>query len=282
MDKPKRETTTNIKSNIEWHPAFVEALKHVLAPYKDVLSFETEHSLTAAPLQIDLLVIKKEKNVVIKMKIALIFLLHNILEYKSPDDYLSIDDFYKVYAYVCLYKSFEKVDIKDLTLTFSLSHYPKEVIKHLQDVRKFKIEKMHNGIYYVSGDIIPIQFIVNTELDEDENLFLNSLTKSLSENKINSLLKEIAEVEKTKQENITAFVDAIIRGNKEKFSEVIKMSDLSTLAEVFRGTKCAEIWKADGIEQGIEQGIEKFDELLEQGYSRQEAKEILKRKTVSA
>ncbi|GMO30909.1 MAG: hypothetical protein Ta2B_11850 [Termitinemataceae bacterium] len=50
--------------------------------------------------------------------------------------------------------------------------------------------------------------IVNTELDEDENLFLNSLTKSISENRINTLLDEIAKTEKATEENITAFIDA--------------------------------------------------------------------------
>ncbi|GMO41629.1 MAG: hypothetical protein Ta2B_21540 [Termitinemataceae bacterium] len=98
--------------------------------------------------------------------------------------------------------------------------------------------------------------IVNTELDEDENLFLNSLTRSISENRINTLLDEIAKTEKATEENITAFVDAIVRGNKEKFAEVAKMSDLSSLAEIFEGTKCAEIWETHGIERGREEGRE--------------------------
>ena len=41
----------------------------------------------------------------IQKNIGRIFRQYNIVEYKSPDDYLSIDDFYKVYAYCCLYKS---------------------------------------------------------------------------------------------------------------------------------------------------------------------------------
>ncbi|GMO35419.1 MAG: hypothetical protein Ta2B_15440 [Termitinemataceae bacterium] len=82
----KTEKTTS--DYIQWHPAFVEALKHDLSSYKDVLTFKDEHQLTGAPLKIDVLVIKKEKNVVIKNKIAALFLPHNIVEYKSPDDYL--------------------------------------------------------------------------------------------------------------------------------------------------------------------------------------------------
>ncbi|GMO39020.1 MAG: hypothetical protein Ta2B_18560 [Termitinemataceae bacterium] len=167
---------------------------------------------------------------------------------------LSINNFYKAFAYLYLYKSFENIDITDMTLTFSVSHYPREVIKHLQNVRKLNVTKKYNGIYYVTGDLIPIQFIINTELDEDENLFLNSLTKSISENKINTLFDEIAKTEKAAEESITAFIDAVVRGNKEKFAEVAKMSDLSSLAEIFEGTKCAEIWETHGIERGREEG----------------------------
>ncbi|GMO41622.1 MAG: hypothetical protein Ta2B_21530 [Termitinemataceae bacterium] len=72
---------------------------------------------------------------------------------------LSINNFYKAFAYLYLYKSFENIDITDMTLTFSVSHYPREVINHLQNVRKLNVTKKYNGIYYVTGDLIPIQFI---------------------------------------------------------------------------------------------------------------------------
>ncbi|GMO37144.1 MAG: hypothetical protein Ta2F_13340 [Termitinemataceae bacterium] len=136
----KTENSTE-RDNIKWHPAFVEALQAELIQYKDVLSFESEHNLTSAPLRIDVLIIKKEKDIEIKKKIATSFKAHNIIEYKSPDDYLSINDFYKVYAYLYLYKSFENVDITDLTLTFSIICYPREVFKHLQDILKLTIIK---------------------------------------------------------------------------------------------------------------------------------------------
>jgi hypothetical protein len=51
------------------------------------------------PLEIDVLVIKKLKDIVINKNIAAIFKTHNITEYKSPDSYVSIHDFNKVYGY---------------------------------------------------------------------------------------------------------------------------------------------------------------------------------------
>ncbi|MDR0871387.1 MAG: hypothetical protein LBN39_11405 [Planctomycetaceae bacterium] len=53
-------------SDIQWHPAFFEAIQLELEEYRDVLIFNIEYDLTAAPLKIDVVIIKKRKNVVIK------------------------------------------------------------------------------------------------------------------------------------------------------------------------------------------------------------------------
>ncbi|MDR0684694.1 MAG: hypothetical protein LBF83_06170, partial [Spirochaetaceae bacterium] len=53
-----------------WHTAFVEAMQRELKPWKDFLRFESEHLLNAAPLAVDLLIIKKEAGFTINNKIA--------------------------------------------------------------------------------------------------------------------------------------------------------------------------------------------------------------------
>lgn len=65
------------------------------------LVYEREYNLNTKPLEIDLLVIKKEPAVQIESEIGKLFRGHNILEYKSPDDSLNIDTFYKAAAYAC-------------------------------------------------------------------------------------------------------------------------------------------------------------------------------------
>ena len=81
---------------ISWHPAFIEALQLELEAYEDALEFISEYQLTSEPLKIDCVVIKKTKDIEIKKNIAAIFREWNILEYKSPDDHVSVEDFYKV------------------------------------------------------------------------------------------------------------------------------------------------------------------------------------------
>ena len=89
---------------IQWHPAFDAALQIELGDEAKYLEFESEHMLTKKPMQIDVLV-KNDKHVKIQKNIGRIFRQYNIIEYKSPKDDLNIDDFYKTYAYACIYKS---------------------------------------------------------------------------------------------------------------------------------------------------------------------------------
>ena len=74
----------NIK--LSWHPAFTVAIRHELFDYRDSLEFKPEYQLTAEPLRIDLLIVKKPKDLFINKNIARIFRTDNILEYKSPGD----------------------------------------------------------------------------------------------------------------------------------------------------------------------------------------------------
>jgi hypothetical protein len=78
-----------------WHPAFFGAIKLELDEYRNVLKFESEHQLTTDPLKIDVVIIKKRRNIEIKKNIARIFQKYNIVEYKSPNVSVSIYDYYK-------------------------------------------------------------------------------------------------------------------------------------------------------------------------------------------
>ena len=49
----------------------------------------------------DLLIIKKLSDVLIENEIGHIFKKYNVVEYKSPEDGLSIDDYYKAIDYAC-------------------------------------------------------------------------------------------------------------------------------------------------------------------------------------
>ena len=175
---PNKEQAGKL-SHIPWHPAFVEALKAELELYGDSLEFCPEYQLTSEPLRIDCVIIKKAKNVTIEKNIAAIFRDVNLLEYKGPDDYVSVADFYKVYAYACLYVSLEKVPITSLSISFVESRYPKKLFRHLRNTRGYKVEESSPGIYNITGDILPIQVIDSRRLSAGENLWLKDLNNDL-------------------------------------------------------------------------------------------------------
>ena len=54
-------------------------------------------------MRIDLLIIKKPKELAVDKNIARIFRTDNLVEYKSPGDSLSVNGFLKVIAYANLY-----------------------------------------------------------------------------------------------------------------------------------------------------------------------------------
>ena len=66
------------EEKIQWHPAFYEAIQAELVEYRDVLYFESEHQLTTEPLRIDVLIIRKRPDALIRKNIAAIFRTINI------------------------------------------------------------------------------------------------------------------------------------------------------------------------------------------------------------
>jgi hypothetical protein len=87
------------KDKTMWHPGFYGAVEVELWQNKADLEFEREYNLGKEPLRTDLLIIKKHADVQIENEIGHIFKRFNIIEYKSPDDAMSIDDYYKTIGY---------------------------------------------------------------------------------------------------------------------------------------------------------------------------------------
>ena len=70
-------------------------------------------------------------------EIGKIFRRHNVIEYKSPDDGMTIDDFFKTMGYAYLYKGLgEKVDqilLEEVTVSLFRAAMPKQLMSRLSD-----------------------------------------------------------------------------------------------------------------------------------------------------
>lgn len=213
---------TNSREVLQWHPVFFAGIQIELEEEKENLIFENEHQLTKKPLGIDVLIIKKNKDIPVKKSIGRMFRKHNIIEYKSPADYLSIDDFYKALAYAYLYKTdgdyVDQIKIEDITVTLVCHKFPYKLMKHLREHYNDEIERREKGIYVVKGEKLPVQIILVSRLSEEENLWIRCLHDPVRKVKT---VEKIAEIYKKRGKSslYEAVMDFIIRVNKNTFKK---------------------------------------------------------------
>jgi len=233
------------QGKIYWHGAHFEALQLELHEYEDALVFKKEHELSKEALRMDTLVIKKIKNVQIYKNIGKIFKSHNIVEYKSEKDNFSFWDYQKILGYAFIYSSFEKVQMSDITISISLTIFPRELIKILENERGFTVKDEGNGIYYIHGDIVPIQILESKNLSAEENLFLRNLRSNLSSE---DMLKTLQSYKKYKPINAKdVFLDRLVKANPNAFMEAMNMSE--AVKEIFLEGAEKYGWLDDKIEQ---------------------------------
>ena len=253
------------KAKLQWHPAFGAALRITLQDEMKFLEMYEEYLLSKKPLQMDILIIKKLKDVPIRKDIGRIFRKQNIIEYKSPGDNLSINDFYKVYGYACIYQSdtdkVGEIDPEELTLTFVCSHYPRNMIRHLERVRGIHTEYQGNGIYYLKGDPVPMQLLILPELSDRENFWLQSMRTDLQAGgEIRKLMREYEKHRKSKDH--AAVMDLITRANWEQMEVEKKMCD--ALKELFAEElkEAGSKGRTEGMQQGFTQGVQLTKQVL--------------------
>ena len=161
------------------------------------LVYEQEVELGKDPVRLDFLVIKKEPDILLDDPIGEFFKQVNIFEYKSPEDGLSIDDFYKVQAYGLLYKGFgrkvNELPIEKITLTIVRHTYPKDMMKMLQD-SGIRISNVHSGIYRFEGKLsIPVQLVISSQLPSGEYEGLRLLAKGATIEDIKNYAEKLSQ-----------------------------------------------------------------------------------------
>jgi len=213
------------EEKIQWHPGFFAGMKLELKGYH--LDFESEHQLTRGPLYIDILIIRKLTDEKIDNEIGEVFRRHNIVEYKSPHDELSIDVFYKVQAYAGLYKAagehVNDIPADEVTVSLIRASYPSEMMKQLEKLGA-KIVERHPGVYDVQGiGLFPTQVITTKQLSTKSHSALRVLTTNVKHEDVKAFLKETQRME---NQGDKARVDAVLQvsvsANKELYREIYK------------------------------------------------------------
>lgn len=210
---------------IKWHPAFYGGMELELRDYKDNLIFESEHELSKEPVRMDLLIVKKRKDIKIENPIGVLFRKHNIIEYKSPDDELNINDLYKVIGYAGLYKgtstSANAVDVRELTISLFRYRYPRALFKQLEQLGA-RIKQPSSGVYYVEGIInLPLQIVVIRELEYKKHTPLTILTTDADAEEIKTFVEFARDLELSEDKtNVEALLEVSVPANMNLYERL--------------------------------------------------------------
>ncbi len=213
------------ENKIQWHPGFVSAMNLELAENREALVYEKEYNLNTKPLEIDLLVIKKDKDIQIANEIGKQFRGHNIMEYKSPEDQLNIDTFYKSGAYASLYKSYgETVDGRtadDITVSLVRQSRPVKLFRYFEE-HGIRMTNPYNGIYYVLDAVLfPTQIVVTKELDRKNHMWLSALSEGMGKQDMKELLERIDSLtQKQDRELADSVLEVSVRANRKLVEEL--------------------------------------------------------------
>lgn len=254
-----QKSTEEKEKPLQWHPAFFAEMQIELCEETENLIFENEHQLGTKPKEIDILIIKKNSDIPVKKNIGRIFRKYNIIEYKSPEDSLTINDFYKVLGYTYFYKADTKmqneIKMEELTVTFVSRKFPRELFGHLS-VKGMAPQKAEAGIWYLKYKELELQFIVTAQLSE-ENFWLKNLTNDLQDKTtVNKLIERYREHKD--DIHYSSVMDVIMHANKEFFyKEDEKMCQAMMEILQDRIDEMVDKSREDGIRIGERNGEEK-------------------------
>ena len=212
---------------IDWHSGFVNAMKlELLANEKD-LEYEDEHLIANRAQRIDLLIIKKIRTVRIVNEVGAIFDKYNIVEYKSPEDSLTLGDFYKVLGYTGIYLEelhrYDEYGRDAFTMTFVRRRKPAKLFEHLKR-DGHEVSHVKKGIYEIK-DHLPfrIQVIVSREWDDEEaeiHTWLRSLTNESKGKELNGILVSTPKLGYEHKQLADGVMNVFARANIELIREV--------------------------------------------------------------
>lgn len=263
----------------QWHPACYAALNLEFVDNKNDLEFHQEIPINVLPLRIDTLIIKKKKKCSIKNEIGKLFRVHNLVEYKSPDDEFNFNTVLKGIAYAYLYKISEvrigEILLDEITLSFIRERKPRKLFNNLRQ-DKFLIEEKFKGIYYICKEgFIPIQIIVSGELEYKNHVWLNSLTKKLDRKRAEELITITTGLDKVEDKQFADSVWEVITRMNRKLVEKMREDEnmCKAMAEIFKPEidAAAEIAFHRGVN---DKGVHVFKNMLKRGFSREEAQSI--------
>ena len=217
---------------IQWHPAFAGAIELEFRDDHRYVIIQQEYNLSKEPIRIDLLISRTDgSSRRFGNEIGHIMKTYNIIEYKSPEDSLNIDDYYKTIGYAGLYKGMgeyvNKIPAREVTVSMFCTRKPVKMFNMLKEDGAI-IEPKYPGIYYITGNtLFPVQIVVAKELNNTLHSSLRVLSDSADREDIEAFLQNSVKTnEPWEREDIDAVLQASVSANKELYEEIRRDSGM--------------------------------------------------------
>ena len=226
----------SIPDKIQWHPGFCGAIELEFHTDSSSLLYVPELSLGKKPLSADLLILKKTAEFPLENETGKLFKSYNIIEYKSPDDSLTIDDFFKVSAYACLYKSsgntVNKYPEQEITVSIFRDAFPRNLFSMLKNSGR-TIEKKYPGVYYIKGKVLfDTQIVVMRQLDPKTHYAFRVLSKNARPDDVKHFLTQASSfIKPSDKNNADAVLQVSIAANRTLYDEIRRESDMCQAME---------------------------------------------------
>ncbi len=252
------------KETLQWHPVFCAAMEVELEGVEGI-QFHREYNLARKPLQVDIVIVDEEKEEESRRRkrkgLAGILRRYNIVEYKSPDDTLSVDDFYKATSYAGLFKSEspreDGIKAHDIAIILVSSQRPLKLLKYLRDYCSMRVEEKEKGIYECEGNWIFKTYVVIAHPRYGGSYpWLNSLSKDLGTEDRKGIGKLLEEADEKKDGRRDAILELVLRANPEMARKMKEDNDMRAIQVLFEPELAAAEERAEkrGEERGEKRG----------------------------
>lgn len=260
-------------SKIRWHYGFYAAMKVEYGRKVPLSQFEQEHQLGEEPIRLDMVITTDGP---LPDPIGQGFRKKNLFEYKSPEDGLTIDDFYKAQAYALIYKGFDQkvnaIPIGDMSLTLVRHSKPEQMLKDLVN-DGYTVAERHIGIYDVTGPVpVKTQIVVTRLLPPGEYEGLKLLSEDATQDAVTKYLKDAENSgDAVIMSNAGSVIYYCLQINPELVDKLKEVGiTVETVKEVFK--QAFEEAEARGREEGEKKGKregkeEVAAEMIKENYS---------------
>ena len=245
------------EGKINWHLGFQGGMELELRPWRAALRFDPEKELSKEALWLDLLITRQDKDLEMDHPIGRRMRIYNVLEYKSPEDALSINDFSKAVgsALLCagLGQRVNEMPLDQLAVFLLRDSYPRELLAELRrlnmDVRESETEP---GIYEIESRLgLAIYLVVTGRMKQASCPVLHLLRKHADTAQAGAFLSSVEQwTEPGDLDNIRAVLNIVLAANPD-ILEWLRRN--APMRDVLR--ELAQPWIDEGEKRGEKRGL---------------------------